>query len=131
MLLKLPWLPATVQVFVQTASESTANGTAGYIEEHHERLWRLGAALFLYMFGLCGIFGLSGVAIGRCKHPAAQAMAWLSALIIGIGLPIFDGSRIDAVTDRFYVVSVVYLPIGIAILAATALLLSLFKSPVR
>jgi len=123
-LLKLPWLHATVQSFVQTVTESTANGTAGYIQDHGERLWRLVAALLLYIIGLWAIFGLFGVALGICRRLAAQRIAWMSALIIGVGLPIFDSVRIAPSTDHSYVFLLIYLPIGIAVLSLFALVIS-------
>jgi hypothetical protein len=122
--LKLPWLPATVQSFVQTATESTANGTTGYIKDHGERLWRLVAALLFYIIGLWAIVGLSGIALGLRRCLAAQRIAWLSALIIGVGLPIFDSVRIAPSTDRSYVFLVIYLPIGIAVLSLFALVIT-------
>jgi len=124
MFLKLPWLPAEVQSFLETATESTANGSQSYIKEHGESLWRLVAALLLYVIGLWAIFGLSGIALGICRGLAAQRIAWLSALILGVGLPIFDSVRIAPSTDRGYVILVIYLPIGIAVLSFFALVIS-------
>lgn len=129
MLLKLPWLPVTAQTFIQTVSESTANGTAGYVKDHGERLSRLAVALVLYGLGLLAITGLFGIALGICKHPAAQKIAFVSALIVGAGMPFFDASQIDPATDRLYVVLVIYLPIVVALLSVTALCLSLFRTP--
>ncbi len=127
MLLKLPWLPVTVQGFVEAATQSTANATAGYIKDHTERLWRLGSALLLYLCGLWAILGLSGLALGLCRRPAAQRIAWLSALVVGVGLPIFDSVRIAPSTDRGYVFLVIYLPIGIAVLSLFALVISCIR----
>jgi quinol-cytochrome oxidoreductase complex cytochrome b subunit len=63
------------------------------------------------------------VALGLCRRPAFQGIAWLGAMIIGVGLPIFDAPRIDPTTDRFYIFSVSYLPIGIAALSLLALII--------
>lgn len=119
--LKLPWLPATVQSFIEAASESTANGTPSFVKDHTETLWRQIEALALYAVGLWAILGLARVAVGRCKHPAAQAATWLSIVLVGVTLPIFEAPSIAPITDRDYVFLVVYLPISLAVLAAGAL----------
>lgn len=122
-LLKLPWLPATVQALMQTASESSANGAPAYVEDHAERLWRLVIALGLYALALFALFVLVKTALGLSRRLDAQVIGWLSALLVGAALPFFDAARIDRTTDRALFWLVMYVPIGIAALSFAALVI--------
>ena len=121
-LLKLPALPVTVMAFVQTLHEFSTIGTESYQQDRHARFIRLIVALILYAFGSIALFGLPIVAATRC-HRTLSLIVWLCVLSTGIGLPLFERNRIIPQTDRFYVVSVVHLPLCIAVLSFIGVLL--------
>ena len=125
-LLKLPWLPGTILDFISTLRELGSTGTDSYLNDRNARLLRSGLALILYALGAFSILGLIGIALARCRRIGSHIL-WSLVIMTGVSLPLFERSRLGPDTDRFYVASVVHLPLSIVVLAIVALLLPVFS----
>jgi hypothetical protein len=115
-LLKMPWLPSTISIFFQTITEFSVVGTASYDADRAMRLQRLSIALLLYALGIYALIGLCLI-VAREFRSLTERSIWLSAFVVGLGLPLFERPHIGPGTDHFYVVSLIYLPLVVAALS--------------
>jgi hypothetical protein len=115
-LLKMPWLPSTISIFFHTVSEFSVVGTAAYAADRAMRLQRVSIALLLYALGIYALVGLCLI-VARELRSFTERSIWLSAFVVGVGLPLFVHRHIDPRTDHFYVASLIYLPLVVAALS--------------
>jgi len=124
---KYPWLPATAIEFTELQREPYPGGTESYHEDRDRRSSRVSVALLLYASGTVSLVGLFLVARGVTSR-RAQTITWLITAATGAGIASFERSRIGFGTDVSYVAMAFHTPMGIAVVASLAALLTLFVS---
>ena len=122
--LKYPWLPATVMEFAELQRDPYPSGSESYHEDRARRSSRVSVALLLCALGTVSLFGLCLVA-GGASSRKVQTVTWLITAATGAGIASFERSRIGSGTDDAYVALAFYSPMGIAVVAGLAALMSL------
>jgi hypothetical protein len=118
-LLQLPWLPVTVSEFVELQHDPAPWGTASYHEDRERRLERVESALVLYALGILALSGL-GAIVGKLFRWWFELAIWIVTAATCLGIVQFQKPLIGPTTNSVYLVTMIYLPTGIAITSALA-----------
>ena len=122
LLLKLPWLPATILSLKQALSESAHTGSEAYLADRVHRIDRAVLALVLYASGGVAIVGLIRLVRARVTTLLGRIGIWIWVGTVPLGLIAFESPSITSDTDSFYRVAVIELPRLVSCLAGLAIL---------
>ena len=113
-----PWLPATVVEFVQLRDAPVpAWATDSFRTSHERRLQELESALTLYILGTASLGGLAALA-SKILPALAEIPVWSLTAVTAFWISEFQRPLIGAKTSPTYIVLMIWVPMGIAAIAA-------------
>ncbi len=113
-----PWLPATVVEFVQLRDAPVpAWATDSFRESRERKLRQLESELALYILGTASLGGLAALA-AKILPAFAEIPIWILTAVTGLGVSEFQRPFIGAKTSPTYILLMIWVPMGIAAVAA-------------
>ena len=126
--LKYPWLPATLLEFAELQHDPAPWGTRSYHVGRAQRLERVQLALLLNALGTVSLCGLVAI-VAKALPWWAELATWSVIAVTGLGFARFEIPIMPG-TNPAYLLMTVYLPLGIAVIAAVAVVFT-FGSQVQ